>query len=161
MAIKIDFVNARSEARKLQGISEQCGQIKNTVLREKDLLPEFWNGESGATAMELMQVWSDDLGEIESDLLGLSNLITRVAYEMEEEERQRTQRIESLKFFDNLSTATGKVIQAGTPVSVPKTSSAGSGNRTVNVVNDVVEDVMDMLSDFGKDITSRLKGWFK
>ena len=39
MAITIDFANARSEARKLQGISEECGQIKNTVLREKDLLP--------------------------------------------------------------------------------------------------------------------------
>lgn len=154
MAISIDFSNARAEARKVAGVSEQCGQIKNTVLREKDLIPEFWNGESGATFMELVQAWSNGMASLESDFGQLSQLITRTANEMEEEERQRAERIRAAQIM-----AQSSVSKAGSSGSdwTDSVKPSGIGNVVDALKNPEQKNISsNKLSDFGRALLSRL-----
>lgn len=169
MAISIDYANARTQAQKLMNISGECGQIRKTVLREKDLLPEYWYGESGATTMELLQAWSNGMESMEKDFQELSSLITRTANEMEEEERQRAERIRARQFVEAYAAQLSANSIGGGAQSTVSTQSFGSGwtdsvkTNTVSSVRSVVKEVnkttntiTDKLSSFGRSVFSKL-----
>lgn len=163
MGIEIDCTNARAEARKLIDISEQCGSIKATVLREKDLVSEYMHGNSGISTMELMKAWCDGLGSIENDLVQLSNLIVSTADFIEEQERVRTQNINKIlqqgsvirgTSASNTSLTNEKVKEA----TIVWNAATQTGNKTKNnnSAEGLLESALEGLSNLGKDIGKKL-----
>lgn len=163
MGIEIECANARAEARKLIDISEQCGGIKTTVLREKDLIPEYMYGSTGATTMELMQAWCNGLGSIENDLVKLSNTIISIANDMEAAERRRAEQIaaQQAKAFAgvNVTTAshsTSTMQQAASATSNNWTAAVQpSDKKNNNTIKTVIDNALDDLSDLGQSIAKK------
>lgn len=108
---------------------------------------------------------------MEKDFQELSSLITRTANEMEEEERQRAERIRARQFVEAYAaqlsansigagaqnTGSKAVSSSGSEwTDSVKTNTVSSVQSVAKTVNETASTITDKLSSFGKSIFSKL-----
>lgn len=92
--IRVNYANARRQARRLRGAAEDCREIISHLKGVGGELPGCWTGDAANTYMLEIDERATDISKIQSDLSELAMIIQRVADEFEAAERRMKERIQ-------------------------------------------------------------------
>lgn len=81
--IRIDYENARAQARQLEQSEQQCSQIAQSIQALRQQLAGVWAGEAADTYDQAAERRLREIRKIQDELLRLAHTIRKAADEFE------------------------------------------------------------------------------
>jgi len=81
--IRIDYENARAQARQLERGEQQCRQIAQKILAIRQQLAEVWIGEAADAYDQTIAQRLREIGKIQDEMLRIARTIRKAADEFE------------------------------------------------------------------------------
>lgn len=81
--IRIDYENARAQARRLEQSGQQCSQIAREILGLQRKLAGVWAGEAADAYDQAMTQRLREIGKIQDEMLRIARTIRKAADEFE------------------------------------------------------------------------------
>lgn len=86
--IRVDYVNARTQAKKLQSAASECEDVVRNLRSLMDRTSSCWEGAAADAFLLALQKRIQEVQKIRDRASGLASQIRRVADEFEEAERR-------------------------------------------------------------------------
>lgn len=86
--IRVDYSNARAQAKKLQTVASDCNEVVRHLNSAINNVPNYWDGSSADAFILSVQSRIKDIKKISNDASILAAQIRRVADELEAAERR-------------------------------------------------------------------------
>jgi len=86
--IRVDYANARSQAKKLRQASEDCETTIRKLNQLAGQVPDCWEGASAEAFLVAVRRRITELNDLRENFLSVSNHIQRVADELEAREKE-------------------------------------------------------------------------
>ena len=81
--IRIDYENARAQARQLEQGEQQCGQIAQGMLALRQQLAGVWTGEAADAYDQVIAQRLREIGKIQDEMSRIARTIRKAADEFE------------------------------------------------------------------------------
>lgn len=81
--IRVDYENARAQARQLEQSGQQCSQIAREILALQRQLAGVWTGEAADAYDQAMAQRLREIGKIQDEMLRIARTIRKAADEFE------------------------------------------------------------------------------
>ena len=86
--IRVDYGNARQQARKLQTAADNCGEVIRKLQTAVRQLPDSWEGASAEAFLEASRQQIAEIRATQERLEAVAAHIRRVADELERKEKE-------------------------------------------------------------------------
>jgi len=86
--IKINYDNARANAKKLQSAASDCAACEKSAENSAGGVGAYWNGTASDAFVQLLKGWIKTNKTIEQDMNTLAAQIIKIANEMEAAEKK-------------------------------------------------------------------------
>lgn len=104
--IRVDYVNARTQAKKLQSAASECEDVVRNLRSLMDRTSTYWEGVAADTFRLALQKRIQEVQKIRDQSEQMAVLIRRVADEFEETERRMKEMLASTTQTDSFATST-------------------------------------------------------
>lgn len=91
--IRIDYSNARQQARKLQEAAAQCEDAIRELRRAESEIPSCWTGEAATAYLQGLEKRIEEISRIRRQADDLADMIRTTAARFEEAERRTKEAI--------------------------------------------------------------------